>query len=59
MSHLVLVCEEIEMEKICVWPCGTWCWESELAEHTWLSDDFVRVEVGDEDPEDVAARTLA
>lgn len=44
------------MEKICVWPCGTWCWESELAEYTWLSDDFVRVEVGDEDPEALALR---
>ena len=59
MSHLVLVCVEIEMEKICVWPCGTWCLESEVAEYTHMSDDFVRVDVGDEDPEDVAARTQA
>ena len=62
MSRLVLVCLEIEMgrERICVWPCGTWCWESEVAEYTWMSDDYIRVELGDdEDPEDVAARTQA
>lgn len=29
---------------IVVWPDYDWCWESELYEYTWKSDDYTKVE---------------
>ena len=28
-------------DDFCVWPDGTWCLRRDLAEYTWLSDDYL------------------
>lgn len=28
------------MVKVYYWPCGTWCFEKNLGEYGWMSDDY-------------------
>ena len=51
MSRWVLICLEIEMEmdKVAIWPCGTWCSMEERSDFEALlrtmSDDYIVVDV--------------
>jgi len=47
------------MNYIYVWPHGVWCEEDELEQMTHLSDDYMKVELlEDEDPEDAVIRCM-
>jgi hypothetical protein len=41
---------------IYVWPDGTWCYDDELHEMTYMSDDYVRIEVGPDQTVDEVLR---
>jgi hypothetical protein len=45
------------VEKICVWPDYTWCYEEDLEEYSHLSDDFMLLEIPEEleDDEEIDA----
>ena len=40
------------MDRVCVWPDGTWYYFEELEEVPWKSDDFAVIEVPN-DVEDI------
>jgi len=41
-----------KMDRVCVWPDGTWYYFEELEEVPWKSDDFAVIEVPN-DVEDI------
>ena len=34
-------------ERVCVWPDGEWCYESELEEMSHRSDDYTVIEIAE------------
>lgn len=35
-------------DDILLWPCGTWCYAHELAEFSFMSDDYERLAIGED-----------
>jgi len=36
-----------EMQKICVWPDGTWCHWDDIEEYSWKSDDYDLIQISE------------
>ena len=35
-------------DDILLWPCGTWCYANEIAEFSFMSDDYERLSPGED-----------
>ena len=38
-----------ERIKIYVWPDGTWCYQNEIEEYSWKSDDYINMTVDNDE----------
>lgn len=46
----VLMCKKKHGEKmrICLWSDGTWCEIDNIEEYSWMSDDYIKIDVPEE-----------